>query len=117
MITSVDELREAVELHVTYHGRGEDCIARADSFLMEECAELIQAVNHVRRGRASNDELIEEMTHVLIMIEMVMELRGISEEQFLSRLRDESLRVIRRLKRRIEHNGSHEELSEDEVGA
>lgn len=39
--------------------------------LQEECAELIQAISHMRRGRTSGDELIEEMADVTIMLDMV----------------------------------------------
>lgn len=39
--------------------------------LIEECAELIVAIRHYRRGRASVDKVIEEMADVNLMCDMV----------------------------------------------
>lgn len=40
--------------------------------LQEECGELIVAINHLRRGRDyGRDNVVEEMTDVLIMIEQI----------------------------------------------
>ena len=39
--------------------------------LTEECGELIVAVNHIRRGRITLDEFIEELADVQIMIEQL----------------------------------------------
>ena len=39
--------------------------------LQEECAELIQAISHLRRGRADTQNMIKEMADVQIMLDMV----------------------------------------------
>lgn len=41
--------------------------AQAD-MLIEECAELIQAVQHWRRGRATNEQVASEIADVSIML-------------------------------------------------
>lgn len=57
--------------------------------LQEECAELIQAVSHMRRNRTSSDKLIEEMADVQIMLDMVRV--GIDREiGFLDRITKKS---------------------------
>lgn len=56
--------------------------------LVEECAELIQAVNKYRRARAADkdreqialDNLVEEIADVEIMLEQVKDLLKIPEE-------------------------------------
>ena len=56
--------------------------------LVEECAELIQAVNKYRRARAADkdreqvalDNLVEEIADVEIMLEQVKDLLQIPEE-------------------------------------
>ena len=47
--------------------------------LQEECAELIQAVSKYRRGQGIQN-LAEEITDVLIMIDQITYLLGISDE-------------------------------------
>lgn len=56
--------------------------------LQEECAELIVAVNHYRRGRITLMELAEEIADVYLMSSVIEELlngehRGIVQEQLL----------------------------------
>ena len=39
--------------------------------LQEECAELVVAISHFRRGRANEDYVVREMADVKLMIDMV----------------------------------------------
>lgn len=50
--------------------------------LQEECAELIQALSKLKRGKkCAKVGVVEEMTHVLISINVVAGLLGIKSEQ------------------------------------
>ena len=50
--------------------------------LQEECAELIQALSKLKRGKeCAKLGVIEEMTHVLISIEVVSDILGIGSKQ------------------------------------
>lgn len=40
----------------------------------EECAELIVALNHFRRGRCSKEDVLEEIADVRIMTELMLEI-------------------------------------------
>ena len=49
--------------------------------LQEECAELIQALSKLKRGKVVGFDMTkEEMAHVLISLSVVAEIIGISEE-------------------------------------
>lgn len=48
---------------------------------MEECAELIQAVSKLRRGKPNKENLAEEIADVLICIEIIKKLGDISSER------------------------------------
>lgn len=43
---------------------------------IEECAELIQALLHVRRGRDAGENLAEELADVQLMLWQLMEVTG-----------------------------------------
>ena len=47
--------------------------------LCEECAELIVAVNHARRGRVGREEVISELVDVSIMLEQMKLVYGPDE--------------------------------------
>lgn len=50
--------------------------------LQEECAELIQALSKLKRGKeCAKINVIEEMTHVMISINVVADILGIRYEQ------------------------------------
>ena len=50
--------------------------------LQEECAELIQALSKLKRGKkCAKLGVIEEITHVLISIDVVSDILGIGGEQ------------------------------------
>lgn len=48
---------------------------------MEECAELIQSISKAKRGKINRDNMIEEITDVLICIEMLKQMYMISDEK------------------------------------
>lgn len=55
-----------------------------DDILQEECAELIQALSKVKRevhGENTMKNLVEEISHVLISLNMVCEIHGISDSE------------------------------------
>lgn len=47
---------------------------------MEECSELIQAISKEMRGKTDEIHLAEEMADVLICIEMLKQMYGISHD-------------------------------------
>lgn len=63
--------------------------------MVEECAEFIVCVNHIRRGRETATELIEEMADMEIVLEQLKMVYG-GEEWGAARQRK-----IERLKNRI----------------
>lgn len=76
------------------------CGAKAQSVcLMEECAELTQAVSkHLRSGDdTARDHLLEEMADVEMMIEQVRMLRGIRREELAMAKLSKAIRTIERL--------------------
>lgn len=55
--------------------------------LEEECAELIQAISKNIRGKPNSiDQIKEEMTHVLISINVVARKLGISQSDILNEI-------------------------------
>jgi len=49
------------------------------NMLIEECAELIVAINHLKRKRISTDNLFEECADVSILIEQMEQFYGSKE--------------------------------------
>jgi len=60
--------------------------------LQEECAELIQAISHHRRGRCDQVKIIREMADVKIMLDMVQ--LAISGKMHLDHFIDQKAREI-----------------------
>lgn len=48
---------------------------------MEECAELIQAISKYKRGKPDKDNMAEEIADVLISIENIKYIAGISNKK------------------------------------
>lgn len=48
---------------------------------MEECAELIQAISKMKRGKDNRDNLIEEMADVLIAFSQLRYIYGITDDE------------------------------------
>ena len=57
------------------------------NMLTEECAELIVAINHERRGRTSMNSVIEEIVDVEMMIEEVKTMVDSELYEFWKRLK------------------------------
>ena len=80
------------------------------NLLIEECAELIQAINKYRRAKGSGqstpvkvqaayNNIIEELTDVEVMIEQVKHLLGIKEEDILSVREYKCNRTLQRMEK------------------
>ena len=65
---------------------------------MEECAELIQAVSKMKRGKDNRDNLIEEVADVMICIEILKQVYGISDNEIQNYVCQKQNRSIERMK-------------------
>lgn len=77
MIIEVDE--EIVQQGVKYYGKEKQSIV-----CMDECAELMQAILKELRGKSNKNHLAEEMADVIICIETLKHIYGISSENISS---------------------------------
>lgn len=66
---------------------------------MEECAELIQAISKEKRGKSDRMHLAEEMADVLICIELLKQIYGITDELILDWIKAKQTRIIERMKK------------------
>ena len=65
---------------------------------MEECAELIQAISKMKRGKDNRNNLIEEMADVMICIEILKQVYGISDNEIQNYVCQKQNRSIERMK-------------------
>ena len=65
---------------------------------MEECAELIQAISKMKRGKDNRDNLIEEIADVMICIEILKQVYGISDNEIQNYVCQKQNRSIERMK-------------------
>ena len=65
---------------------------------MEECAELIQAVSEMKRGKDNRNNLIEEVADVMICIEILKQVYGISDNEIQNYVCQKQNRSIERMK-------------------
>ena len=65
---------------------------------MEECAELIQAVSKTKRGKDNRNNLIEEVADVMICIEILKQVYGISDNEIQNYVCQKQNRSIERMK-------------------
>ena len=65
---------------------------------MEECEELIQAISKMKRGKDNRDNLIEEVADVMICIEILKQVYGISENDIQNYVCQKQNRSIERMK-------------------
>lgn len=68
--------------------------------VMEECAELIQAVNKMLRHpdeESVRDDLVFEMVDVTIMLEQLKEMFGVKYDEFFSCYRIKQARLFERV--------------------
>ena len=66
---------------------------------MEECAELIQAISKEKRGKSDKSHLAEEMTDVIICIEMLKQIYSISDDMISEWIITKQERIIERIRR------------------
>ena len=65
---------------------------------MEECSELIQAISKMKRGKDNRDNLIEEVADVMICIEILKQVYGISDNEIQNYVCQKQNRSIERMK-------------------
>lgn len=65
---------------------------------MEECAELIQAISKMKRGKDNRDNLIEEMADVMICMDILKQVYGISDNEIQNYVCQKQNRSIERMK-------------------
>ena len=65
---------------------------------MEECAELIQAISKMKRGKDNRYNLIEEIADVMICIEILKQVYGISDNEIQNYVCQKQNRSIERMK-------------------
>ena len=65
---------------------------------MEECAELIQAISKMKRGKDNRNNLIEEVADVMICIEILKQVYGISDNEIQNYVCKKQNRSIERMK-------------------
>ena len=65
---------------------------------MEECAELIQAISKMKRGKDNRENLIEEVADVMICIEILKQVYGISDNEIQNYVCQKQNRSIERMK-------------------
>ena len=66
---------------------------------MEECAELIQAISKELRGKSDRIHLAEEIADVLICIEILKQIYGITDELILDWIKSKKKRTVERMKK------------------
>ena len=66
---------------------------------MEECAELIQAISKEKRGKSERMHLAEEMADVLICIEILKQIYGVTDELVNDWIYTKQARIVERMKK------------------
>ena len=74
--------------------------------LVEECAELLNAVAKMKRDRASKEDIITELADVSIMVEQLAFFYGWDE------FKEERERKLKRLEDRINHHTANENIKQ-----
>lgn len=64
---------------------------------MEECAELIQAISKEMRGKSDMMHLAEEIADVLICIEILKQIYGITDELIIDWIKAKQTRMVDRM--------------------
>ena len=65
---------------------------------VEECSELIQAISKMKRGKDNRDNLIEEMADIMICMEILKQVYGISDNEIQNYVCQKQNRCIERMK-------------------
>ena len=66
---------------------------------MEECAELIQAISKEKRGKSDRMHLAEEIADVLICIEILKQIYGVTDELVNDWIYTKQARIVERMKK------------------
>jgi len=66
-----------------------------ETCLIEECGELIQAVCKLKRNKLSN--LVEEVSHVMLLIEVIKIIHNIDEEEIVNECMKATSKLIREI--------------------
>lgn len=74
--------------------------------MIEECAELIQAIQHLRRGRCDLDKVAEEVADVILMAYQVSDM--IDNE----RVKEWLDKKMSRLRRRLDESSTSREVQD-----
>lgn len=64
---------------------------------MEECAELIQAISKMKRGKDNRDNLVEEIADVSICLEMLMQICNIKVSDVNNVISEKQKRILDRM--------------------
>lgn len=72
-------------------------IENQSTVCMEECAELIQAISKAKRGKIDKDNMTEEIADVLICIEMLKQMYGISSSDIDRWIGQKQAREVERM--------------------
>lgn len=81
---------------IEFYGR--ECQCR---MMMEECGELIQAVNKMLRYPNDvqvRDNLVGELADVSIMIEQMLEVFDVSEDELVKKMVEKNVRILNRIR-------------------
>lgn len=90
---SDEELQTIWRQSIDHYGRQLQSIV-----CMEECAELIQAISKKLRDPTSpNDHLAEEMTDVIICLNLLKLMYGITDKEIHNRVVAKTLRLSKRM--------------------
>lgn len=65
---------------------------------MEECSELIQAISKMKRGKDNRDNLIEEMADVMICMDILKQVYGVSDNEIQNYVCQKQDRCVERMK-------------------
>ena len=65
---------------------------------MEECSELIQAISKKKRGKDNRDNLIEEMADVMIRMDILKQVYGVSDSEIQNYVCKKQDRCVGRMK-------------------
>ena len=86
--------KEIIADSIEYYGKKTQSIV-----CMEECAELIQAISKELRGKSDRIHLAEEIADVLICIEILKQIYGITDELILDWIKSKQKRIVERMKK------------------
>lgn len=65
---------------------------------VEECSELIQAISKMKRGKDNRDNLIEEMADVMICMDILKQVYGVSDSEIQNYVCKKQDRCVGRMK-------------------